>query len=97
MSLISPSRAPSDVPCREGRPATLVRERRYVEEVISGQHRRACSARAVYAFITNVQQLFGEVFVGGLDGYGAFADGKGDAFDGPVAHLVGVSRPSNTC
>jgi hypothetical protein len=29
--------------------------------------------------------LFGEVFVGELDGDGAFPDGRGDALDGPVA------------
>jgi hypothetical protein len=33
--------------------------------------------------------LFGEVFVGELDGDGALPDGGGDAFDGPVAHVSG--------
>src|SRR5262249_11470438 len=33
--------------------------------------------------------LFGEVFVGELDGDGALAPGGGDAFDGPVAHVPG--------
>src|SRR5215475_3665917 len=34
-------------------------------------------------------RLFGEVFVGELDGDGALADGGGDALDGPVAHVTG--------
>jgi hypothetical protein len=33
--------------------------------------------------------LFGEVFVGELDGDGAFPDGRGDALDGPVARVTG--------
>ncbi len=33
--------------------------------------------------------LFGEIFVGELDGDGAFPDGRGDALDGPVARVTG--------
>jgi len=35
------------------------------------------------------RRLFGEVFVGQLNGDGAFADGGGDALDGPVAYVPG--------